>query len=170
MLARPDALHLVCWTCAGISGTGRREVHDILVVWNGAGRNSISIFGPRNAQRSNAIHTRGLANDLTRFLGSMYGGVPLDSFRHGAIFVPTSRRYKLRFLQFTFKILQFTESYKKNHTTSHHDFARNIARNEHHDIGTLQERPKLQYTLAIPEDFGYFFFHIGSCRGLPISS
>jgi hypothetical protein len=104
MLALPDALHLVCWTCAGISGIGRREVHDILVVWNGAGRNSISIFGPRNAQRtgSNAVLACGLSNDLTLFLGSMYSGIPLGSFRHWThSFLPTSRCYKLRFLQFT---------------------------------------------------------------------
>jgi hypothetical protein len=32
----------------------------------------------------------------------------------------------------------------------------------------LQERPKLQYTLAIPEDFGYFFFHIGCRYGVSV--
>jgi hypothetical protein len=58
-------------------------------------------FWPRNAQRSNAVHTRGLANDLTRFLGSMYAGIPLGSIRRWTLILPTSRRYKLRFLQFT---------------------------------------------------------------------
>ena len=82
MLARPDALHHVRWTCAGITGAGRREVNDIFVEWNGAGRNSISIFGPRNAHRSYSVLACGLADYLTRFLGSMYAGIPLDSFRH----------------------------------------------------------------------------------------
>jgi hypothetical protein len=82
-----------------------RTLHDILVVWNRAGRNSISIFGPRDAQRSNAVLARSLANYLTRFLGSIYAGIPLGSFRHWThSLLPTSpsRRYKLRFLQITY--------------------------------------------------------------------
>ena len=82
MLARPDALFLVRWTCAGIARAGGREVYDILMVWNGAGRNSISIFGPRHDQSSYAVLARGFAEYLTRFLGSMYAGIPLGSFRH----------------------------------------------------------------------------------------
>ena len=84
MLARTDALHLVRWTCAGITGAGWREVHDILVIRDGAGRNNISIFRTRNAQRSKAVLARGLADYLTRFLGSMCTGIPLDSFWHAA--------------------------------------------------------------------------------------
>ncbi len=69
MLARPDALHLVRWIYAGITGAGRREMHDILVVWNGAGRNSISIFGPRNAQHS-ILNTAGTSSSLVPTRGS----------------------------------------------------------------------------------------------------
>ena len=54
----------------------------MLMVWNGAGRNGESIFGARNAQRTNAAVAHGLPNFLARLLGSRYGGIALNSFWH----------------------------------------------------------------------------------------
>jgi hypothetical protein len=42
----------------------------------------------RNAQRSKAVLARGLADYLTRFLGSMCTGIPLDSF--GMLLIATN--------------------------------------------------------------------------------
>ncbi len=88
MLARLDALELVRWAIAGISGARRREMNKVLVIGNGGRKDGVSVCGARNAQcTGSTVNTHGL-NDCCRCLLSCNNTcVPFDSFGHGNMLI-----------------------------------------------------------------------------------